>query len=114
MIAATVASNDEELIGWAQTLQRNCEAHLEDMRVLASLLALPIPSRTGRREEVSPAPAQVAKPEETHLLSVVAKLEEKFRDDLQFCDPVDPAQFRRRGLWHKIRERFFYLFRVWL
>ena len=45
---------------------------------------------------------------------VAEELEEKFRDDLEFCDPVDPAEFRRRGLWHKIRERFFYFFRVWL
>jgi cardiolipin synthase len=41
-------------------------------------------------------------------------LEEKFRDDLELCEAVDPVRFRRRGLWDKIRERLFYFFRVWL
>ncbi len=45
---------------------------------------------------------------------VSEQLEEKFRDDLEFCEPVDPATFRKRGPWRKLRERFFYIFRVWL
>jgi cardiolipin synthase len=42
------------------------------------------------------------------------QLEEKFRDDLESCEQVDPEEFRRRGPWSKLRERFFYFFRVWL
>jgi len=42
------------------------------------------------------------------------QLEEKFRDDLESCEQVDPEEFRKRGAWSKLRERFFYFFRVWL
>jgi len=45
---------------------------------------------------------------------VSEQLEDKFRDDLEFCERVDPESFRRRSLWDKLRERVFYLFRVWL
>ena len=47
-------------------------------------------------------------------LEVAGKLEAKFRADLEKCAPVDPGRWRRRGLWQKIRERFFYFFRLWL
>jgi cardiolipin synthase A/B len=42
------------------------------------------------------------------------QLEDKFRDDLDSCEEVSPGEFRRRGGWSRIRERFFYFFRVWL
>lgn len=42
------------------------------------------------------------------------ELDEKFRDDLDRCDPVDMDTWRRRGLLQKVRERFFYFFRSWL
>jgi hypothetical protein len=42
------------------------------------------------------------------------QLEEKFSDDLDSCEQIDPEEFRRRGLWSRLRERFFYFFRVWL
>jgi phosphatidylserine/phosphatidylglycerophosphate/cardiolipin synthase-like enzyme len=45
---------------------------------------------------------------------VAGQLEDKFRDDLEFCQRVDPQQFRRRGIWDRLRERVFYLFRIWL
>jgi cardiolipin synthase len=45
---------------------------------------------------------------------LVEELDEKFRDDLDRCDPVDMDSWRRRGLLQKIRERFFYFFRSWL
>jgi len=45
---------------------------------------------------------------------VTEQLEDKFRDDLEFCEAVIPDEFRRRGLWQRVRERFCYLFRVWL
>lgn len=43
-----------------------------------------------------------------------ARLEEKFRLDLEMSEPVDPARWRRRGLLQRLRERIFYYFRVWL
>jgi len=42
------------------------------------------------------------------------ELDDKFRDDLDRCEPVDPALWRRRGLLQKLRERIFYFFRLWL
>ena len=46
--------------------------------------------------------------------ATAARLEQKFTDDLQLSETVDPAQWRRRGLLQKLRERFFYFFRVLL
>jgi len=45
---------------------------------------------------------------------VAGELEDKFRDDLEFCEAVIPDEFRKRGFWQKLRERVFYFFRVWL
>ena len=45
---------------------------------------------------------------------VAEQLEDKFRDDLEFCERVDRETFRRRRLWGKLRERVLYFFRVWL
>ena len=45
---------------------------------------------------------------------VAGRLDEKFRDDLEFSEPVNPGAWRRRGALQKLRERFFYFFRVWL
>jgi len=45
---------------------------------------------------------------------VAGQLEDKFRDDLEFCEAVIPDEFRKRSLWQKLRERVFYFFRVWL
>src|ERR1039458_4126463 len=42
-IAAALANENEEVTGWAQSLKRNCEEHLEDMIFLASWVALPTP-----------------------------------------------------------------------
>jgi cyclic beta-1,2-glucan synthetase len=41
----SLAGESEELKGWAQTLKRNCEEHLEDLLFLAPWLALPTPVR---------------------------------------------------------------------
>jgi cardiolipin synthase len=46
--------------------------------------------------------------------AVAARLEQKFRDDLSQSEQVDPARWRQRGLLQKLRERFFYFFRLWL
>jgi cardiolipin synthase len=45
---------------------------------------------------------------------VARKLEAKFTADLESCEPIDPFRWRRRSWWNKLRERFFYFFRVWL
>jgi len=45
---------------------------------------------------------------------VAEQLEDKFRDDLESCERLDPDEFRRRGLWRRLREWFFHLLRVWL
>ena len=45
-IAAALANEADELKGWAQTLQRNCQEHLADLRWIAPWLALPPPSRS--------------------------------------------------------------------
>ena len=76
-IAASLANEEEELKGWAQTLKRNCEEHLEDMLFLAPWLALPTPSRGSRREEVPTSPSLAAKEAERLLTSAAARLEEK-------------------------------------
>jgi cardiolipin synthase len=41
-------------------------------------------------------------------------LEERFARDLALCCEIDPAEWRRRPLWQRIRERIFYYFRLWL
>ena len=45
---------------------------------------------------------------------VAARLEGKFADDLKLSEAVHPARFRSRGMLQKLRERFFYFFRVLL
>jgi cardiolipin synthase len=46
--------------------------------------------------------------------AVASRLEDKFQLDLEMSEPVDPARWRKRGLLQRLRERFFYFFRVWL
>ena len=41
-------------------------------------------------------------------------LEERFARDLALCCEIDPAQWRRRPWWQRVRERVFYYFRLWL
>jgi cellobiose phosphorylase len=76
-IAASLSNEGEELKGWAQTLHRNCKEQLEDMLFLASWLALPIPSRGGRRQEDPTLPSPAAKEDKSLLASSSAMLEEK-------------------------------------
>ena len=45
---------------------------------------------------------------------LVQELDERFDDNLDQCERVQLAEWRRRGLWHRLRERFFYYFRLWL
>src|SRR4051794_39339345 len=41
-------------------------------------------------------------------------LEEEFERDLQKSEEISLAGWSKRGLWQRIREQFFYLFRLWL
>jgi len=56
--ADSVARDGEELKGWAQTLRRNCDEHLEELRFMAPWLELPCvqPSSQPDRERVSSSP----------------------------------------------------------
>jgi cyclic beta-1,2-glucan synthetase len=76
-ILAEMANQGEDLKGWAQTLKRNCQEHLEDMLFLAPWLVLPTPSRSGRPEEVFPHPFLAAKEEKGLFPSAAKILEEK-------------------------------------
>jgi cardiolipin synthase A/B len=39
------------------------------------------------------------------------ELERSFRRDAEMCEPVDPAVWAQRPLWHRVVERVFYAFR---
>jgi cardiolipin synthase len=41
-------------------------------------------------------------------------LEEQFEHDLRRSEEVSLKEWSRRGLWRRIREQFFYFFRLWL
>jgi cardiolipin synthase len=45
---------------------------------------------------------------------VALALEAKFTEDEPSCEAVDPDRFRGRGMWQRVRERFFHAFRLWL
>jgi cellobiose phosphorylase len=76
-IAAAMANEEAELKGWAETLKRNCEEHLEEMLFLAPWLTLPALNPGNIRKEV-PAPASLAaKGDQSHLASTAASLEDK-------------------------------------
>jgi cellobiose phosphorylase len=56
-IAAAMENGEEELNGWAQTLKRNCEDHLEELLFLAPWLALPNRMPEGTLAPLDQAPA---------------------------------------------------------
>jgi cyclic beta-1,2-glucan synthetase len=76
-IAASLANEQEELKGWAQTLKRNCHEHWADLLFLAPWLALPTPSYGGRREGIPTVPAHSAEEEKSLLASSSEGLEQK-------------------------------------
>ena len=41
-------------------------------------------------------------------------LEERFARDLPLCREIDPAEWRRRPWWQRVKEQIFYYFRLWL
>ena len=45
---------------------------------------------------------------------VTEELDDKFQDDLDRCEPVLLEDHLRRSILQKLREQFFYFFRVWL
>jgi cellobiose phosphorylase len=79
-IAAALADEEEELKGWAQTLKRNCEEHLEDLLFLAPWLVLPTPS-PDRCEEALTSQSAIRHPpsaiNQSLLTPAAARLEEK-------------------------------------
>src|ERR1035437_5853315 len=77
-VAASLANRAEDLKEWGQTLKRRCEEHLEELRFLAPWLALPIPTRSRRREEAQTPPSLAAKEDQSLLSSTATKFDEKF------------------------------------
>jgi cellobiose phosphorylase len=78
-IAASLASETDQLKGWSLALKRNCEAHLEDILFLAPWLALPGLSRGSRGAGVTPATKleeEIAKLDSAPSLREIAKFEE--------------------------------------
>ncbi len=45
---------------------------------------------------------------------VAGALDRRFIEDLRSCAEVDAAAWRTRGAWARLRQRFFYIFRLWL
>ncbi len=77
-IVASRISAREEIKGWAQTLKRNCDDHLEDMLFLAPWLALPDIKNRTRGPDI-PTPSSFVPKESKSLLSPgSADLEETF------------------------------------
>ncbi|MGP8199593.1 MAG: GH36-type glycosyl hydrolase domain-containing protein [Limisphaerales bacterium] len=69
-ISAALANEEEERKGWAQTLERNCEEHLEELRFLAPWLVLPIPNSGSQLEE------KLARLDQAQTLQEVANFEQ--------------------------------------
>jgi cellobiose phosphorylase len=67
-IAASLANEEEELKGWAQTLKRNCEELLADMLFLAPWLAVPLLSH-GNPIVGTKAPLPLAAKEKQNVLT---------------------------------------------
>ena len=117
MIAAAVVNEEEALQAWAQTLQRNCAEHLEDLLFLAPWLALPNPSGSSQRAQVPTPLSLTGTQDESLLTSAATRLEEKLAQldraptlreisqfDQSLCPlieaalqdlPADPAQSRQ-------------------
>ena len=76
-IAASPESRQGDLEQWAQTLQRNCEEHLADLRSLTSWLDVPVRTRSGRQEEIPGLSPAAARAEESLLTSAASRLEAK-------------------------------------
>ena len=68
-ISAAFANAEEDLKGWARALQQNCEAHLEDLRLLAPWLDLPI------QHHREPLQDELDKLDQPITLRDIAKLE---------------------------------------
>jgi cyclic beta-1,2-glucan synthetase len=77
MIATAFVNEAEALKAWAQTLQRNCAEHLEDMLSLAPWLALPNASGGSQRAQVPTPSSLTGTQDERPLTSAETRLEEK-------------------------------------
>jgi cellobiose phosphorylase len=84
LIAAALAGREETVTGWAQTLKRNCEDQLKELKFLAPWLALPSPIRGSRREKAPTSKPETGNREseisQSLLPSAATTLEEKFAE----------------------------------
>jgi cellobiose phosphorylase len=81
-IAAALAKEEKEISGWARILQRDCAAHLEELRFLAPWLTLPASIRSHRRAEAPTSKAESGKRKaeinRSLLTSAAIKLDNQF------------------------------------
>ena len=85
-IAASFANKEDELKTWSQTLKRNCEAHLEDLRFLAPWLALPISTRSRRREAAQTSKSAIGNRQSAIEMSLLTSAATKFEETLVALD----------------------------
>jgi cellobiose phosphorylase len=81
-VAAALSNEAQAISGWAKILQRDCEAHLAELRFLAPWLVLPTSIRGNRREEALTSKAESgerkAEISQSLLTSAATELEVKF------------------------------------
>ncbi len=96
-ISAAFASKEGERKIWSQTLKRNCEEQLAELRFLAPWLALPIPI-PGRQGEVTKnAGENFAEPDEAFTLRELATCD-------QSLAPLSAGEVDDAGLARGLRE----------
>jgi hypothetical protein len=81
-IAAALSNEAQAISEWAKILQRDCEAHLAELRSLAPWLTLPTSIRGSRREEAPSAKSKIQNPKskisQSLLTSAAAQLDNQF------------------------------------
>jgi cellobiose phosphorylase len=81
-IAAALSNEAQAISEWAKILQRDCEAHLTELRFLAPWLTLPTSIRSSRREEAPTSKAESGKRKaeisQSLLTSAATKLDNQF------------------------------------
>ena len=76
-IAASFENGKEEAKNWSQTLKRNCEEHLEEMRFLAPWVETASPTPLRRRSEAPTSSSPVVEGDEGLLTSAAMRLDEQ-------------------------------------
>jgi cyclic beta-1,2-glucan synthetase len=87
-IVASLANGPDELKVWAQTLQRNCAEHLEEMRFLAPWLALPSETGRNRREEAQTSQSPIANRQSPIDPSLLTSAPPSLEEELARLDEV--------------------------